>query len=76
MEVCMVSVEACMWPNSCSVIMLSFMLCFSCAYDGIYIGNERWMNLMEYGNIVCWPWPIGGSNGDGIILFNTLVALL
>ena len=51
MEVCMVSVEACMWPNSCSVIMLSFMLYFSCAYDGIYIGNERWMNLMEYGNI-------------------------
>ena len=35
--------------------MLSFMLYFSCAYDGIYIGNERWMNLMEYGNIDVWP---------------------
>ena len=30
---------------------LNFMLYSSCGYDGIYIGSESWMNLVEVGNI-------------------------
>ena len=53
MEVCMVNMNVCMCPNMCSMVMLDFVLYYSCAYGGIYIRNERWMNLMEYGNIGC-----------------------
>ena len=27
------------------------MLYYGCGYDGINIGNEGWMNLIEYGNV-------------------------
>ena len=71
-----VGVHVCMWPNMGSVIMLNFMLYYSCDCCGSCIGNESRTKMERSWKYACWPWGCRVMNHVEFILFNILVASL